>query len=479
VNSPTDIRSGLFELFDTQPDTAVQPLEYQRLLGFPRAHVLEGRSRELAEWAAAWYSENGQPWIHARQVGGIEVKDKGIQINSTSFTSDQLVSQLRQTRAHDVVLAAVSAGIECEAKARELWNEGKPDEYFFMEIYGSAVVEHLVAQTSGRLCAWADSQGLAVLPHYSPGYSGWDVSEQVQLWQAIRQEATEAESPATSRSAEHCLARGSQPSHLPNSTQCSNPKVPGFKMRDSARSILPLEVLPSGMLRPKKSLLAVFGLTRHTERVRARLVPCESCSLVSCQYRRVPYAHFRPQIEDMRRLQGMDESASDTGSGDMPALIEDAAYSTNRKALRKWARERLELQTLADQSTEARFRYEGTTCSNMGAPLEFHYKVIIGPPGNGSRITSAECAPAHHDRGHTLMCEYLKDPTSLMGSIANERPLLGHPLNDVLTWDAPRNPSGCYCDAERRAHKWRLVFEVIHFALSERQRADSTSPTKT
>ena len=54
---------------------------------------------------------------------------------------------------------------------------------------------------------------------------------------------------------------------------------------------MPLEVLDSGMLRPKKSLLAVFGVTRHVDRVRTltRAVPCENCRSRRCQYRRAPY----------------------------------------------------------------------------------------------------------------------------------------------------------------------------------------------
>ena len=56
---------------------------------------------------------------------------------------------------------------------------------------------------------------MAVLPHYSPGYPEWDIAEQPRL-----------------------LAADQPPRRaLP----------------------VPLEVLDSGMLRPKKSLLAVFG----------------------------------------------------------------------------------------------------------------------------------------------------------------------------------------------------------------------------
>jgi hypothetical protein len=264
---------------------------------------------------------------------------------------------------------------------------------------------------------------MVALPHYSPGYSGWDVSDQIKLWALIRPQS------------DHTLSGE-------------------------------LHVMDTGMLRPKKSLLAVMGITADVERARrfARLVPCENCSLPACQYRRVPYKHSRPPIEDVRRLQ----TASSNSNGKAPhspALTPDAKYSINSRALRKWSQERLALKTVPDGSVEADFRYDGTTCSNMGQPLEFHYHIKLSPRTDGYRITEANCAPAPGDNGHTQQCEYLNDAVALMGSIANEKPLLGRPLNDVLTWERATNPSGCYCDIERRLHKWGLVFEVIHHAL--------------
>ena len=82
---------------------------------------------------------------------------------------------------------------------------------------------------------------MAALPHYSPGYSGWDIADQVKLWDLIRPDGAQA--------------------------------LPGE-----------LEVMATGMLRPKKSLLAVFGLTRRQDQARsqARLVPCDNCSLPGC-----------------------------------------------------------------------------------------------------------------------------------------------------------------------------------------------------
>src|SRR5262249_33732972 len=145
--------------------------------------------------------------------------------------------------SHAAVLVAVSAGRQLEEEAQKLWREEKPDEYFFLEVYGSAVVEHLTTMTGAPLCAWAETHGEAVLPHYSPGYPEWDISQQASLL--------------------NLLQHTGQPT-LPHK----------------------IEVLETGMLRPKKSLLAVFGLTCHTDRVRrlTDLVPCESCSFIPCQY---------------------------------------------------------------------------------------------------------------------------------------------------------------------------------------------------
>jgi len=418
----------MFELIDPHPPVNVQQTEYQRLLGYPKRHVPEGRARELADAARAWYADNGRPWIYARQMGNVELRDNRLRMRGTEFASKRLHDQFAVASAHTAVLVAVSAGRECEEKARQLWQGGKPDEYFFMEMYGSAVVEHLVTIASGRICGWADRNGMTVLPHYSPGYSGWDIAEQIKLWKLLRQKADR--------------------------------DFPGG-----------LQVLDTGMLRPKKSLLAMFGVTRHLDAVRnlAALIPCENCSLPGCQYRRTPYRHSPPQIENVRRLQGSAVESPEAPATADSTLNRSARYTVNSHALQKWSQERLQLKFLEDRSVAARFRYEGTTCSNLGRPLAFDYEVKLGPPDGGYRILATRCAPAPGDTGYQYQCEYLNDARSLMRSIAKEKPLLGKPLNAVLAWERPNDPSGCYCDSARRAHKWGLVFEVIHYALVRRE----------
>ncbi len=413
------------DFLDAQPVINVQEAEYVRLLGYPRNHAITERGRELMSWAQAWYAKKGRPWIYGRTTAGVSVSDDAVRIENAEFVSDRLAEQFRSAEADGAVIVAVSAGVECEEHARQCWEEGKPDEYFFMEVYGSAVVEYLVTQAAARICAWADTQGLAVLPHYSPGYTGWPVSDQLKLWP---------------------LFKAPSPTPLPHE----------------------LTVMASGMLRPKKSLLAVFGLTRNLDKVQTtgRLIPCENCSLPHCQYRRSRYRYFMPQTETFNRETAPEAVRPVAAAG--PVLDKLARYSVNARALKKWSQERLNLEFAPDGSVIARFRYEGTTCSNSGFPIHYDYVVKLLPRAQLYRIAEATCGPVPGDVGHVNMCEYLKDPDDFMAQISAKQALLGRPLNDVLSWKRPNSPAGCYCEAASREHKWGMVFEVIHYALAQR-----------
>jgi hypothetical protein len=415
----------LLELLDTLPDVNVQPAEYKRLLGYPPDHVLDGRARELIDLARTWYIRNGRPWVYARHVNNIGLQNGSVLIDGASFTSSRLQTTLQQAEAHAAILVAVSAGPELEQEAQRLWLEEKPDEYFFLEVFGSAVVEHLTTMTGARLCAWAENHDEAVLPHYSPGYPEWDISQQSALLKLIRQ---------------------SQRQSLPDS----------------------LEVLETGMLRPKKSLLAVFGLTRHTQRVRrlTDLVPCESCSYLPCQYRRVPYQRAVTAFDtDLATWTATQQVRTSIG---VP-LDRHAKYTVNEKALSRWADERLLLTQREDGTVDAAFRYDGTTCTNMGRPLAYDYFITLGPGDEGYPIRQMHCQPAAGDTGHTYMCRYMNNAEHLMVAIEHEKPLLGQPLNDILTWQRPNDLAGCYCEPASRKHKWGLVLETLHYALVQRE----------
>lgn len=224
----------------------VEENEYVRLLGLPRGRVLEEPLAGLARWARDWFEENGQPWVVARQTDGLELDGATVRVESRELTSPELAARLERADAGTAVVAALGAGPEAEAEAGRLWRAGEPDRYFFLETYASAVVESLMKSLAGRLCAWADEQGLAVLPPYSPGYRGWPLDDQRILFELV---AKTGELPSL------------------------------------------LEVMESGQLRPKKSQLTLFGVapsSQETARL-AELIPCTDCSYSPCRYRRAPY----------------------------------------------------------------------------------------------------------------------------------------------------------------------------------------------
>jgi hypothetical protein len=305
------------ELIDTAPAIRIDPAEYKRLLGYPPGFEWEGRARELAEWAEAWYAEHGHPWMYARQAMKLELDSEAVLVEGERFASPKLLDTMRGADADAAMLVAVGAGAEVDEATARLWREEKPDEYFFLEMYGSAVVERLVADAGSRLDAWAGQHAMAALPHYSPGYPDWDIADQPRLLK---------------------LMNGSLP--------------------------CPVSALDSGMLTPKKTLLAVFGLTHQTAGVAnlADVVPCQNCSLAPCQFRR--------------------------------PLRANAKYQVNAKALRRWAAERLTIEERANGAIEARFRYDGTTCNNLGHPLAFEYLVELGPLEERYPSRAERCVPA-------------------------------------------------------------------------------------
>ena len=412
------------ETLDELRSVDVEESEFLRLLGYPKGHVPSERAIELLAWARGQYAEWGRPFIYQRRAK-IRKEAGTLVIDGEEFRSENLQHLLAD--ATHVALVAVSAGGGCEERAGRLWKESKPDEYYFMEVFGSAVVERLVALANSRICELAAQSGEIALPHYSPGYTGWDVADQNRLFDLIA----------------HGMSR-------------PYPE--------------PLSVMPSGMLRPRKSLLAIVGIAPRPLHYLPgqHRTPCQSCSFAPCQFRRAPYMPSSPPIASAR-ASVVHLTATSPGP-----LTRSANYTVGLKALRKWAKERVSISRYGDGSVEARFRFDGTTCSNLGRPLSFDYVVSLAPPADGYTIKTSTCQPAPGDQGHTFMCAYISDAAALMDSIAAERPLVGRPLDDVLSWAPTLSSSGCYCEAGSRTHKWVLALEAIHYTLAT---SDSGNPT--
>jgi len=155
-----------------------------------------------------------------------------------------------------------------------------------------------------------------------------------------------------------------------------------------------------------------------------------------------------------------------------PAREIDRSYRVPVRTLEKWAAERLAFHEGEDGRTAAAFHFEGSTCMNSGDPFAFVYEVELGPAPEGYPILSMRCRPADGDEGHAGMCRFVAIGEELLREIEHDQPLLGHPLDDVLTWSFPETTSGCYCQRHVGLRKWGLVLSTIHYALARDQDRD-------
>ena len=138
-------------------------------------------------------------------------------------------------------------------------------------------------------------------------------------------------------------------------------------------------------------------------------------------------------------------------------------YTLTPTALERWRDKGLTLEPAADGGIEATFRFEGSTCG--GVPLAMIYRVSLSPEADGRRIRALDCAPAPDNDGHESMCSFYHTNGRILEFAAAEKPLLGEPLDAVLTWRPKIVSAACLCAPQSRTHKWTAVFQTIHFAL--------------
>jgi hypothetical protein len=220
----------------------VEPEQFKRLLGIPRGRELEGQVAERAEWARAWYASHGRPYLKARRHPIAEIGPDTVSLRGGPVVSGAaLAGHLRRWDAHEMVGIAVTAGSEIDQASEEMWRDGRPDEGYFLERFGVAVVEQLVHSATLFLCRSAEGDDATLTAHLSPGCGSWELEHQRILWDTI---------------------------------------FPGGELG-------PIRLLDSGGLMPKCSVLAAAGLTRRMVTA-SPLDACRSCDLAGCRFRRAP-----------------------------------------------------------------------------------------------------------------------------------------------------------------------------------------------
>jgi hypothetical protein len=222
---------------------AVSDLEYKRILSLPRSRELEGDLLQSANRARHWYIAHGRPFVASVRIEVAQIsRDETRLADGTTFHASDLTERLRNGKAHALVALAATAGKEVSDEVTKHWQEGRPDEGFFLDRFASAATEQLIHWSSAFLCRAMEPSQETLLQHHSPGCGYWDLSEQ------------------------HTL----------------------MKLFSSSAEIGPIKLLPSCALDPQYSVLAVLGVTRHKFSGTEKSI-CTICELQPCEFRRTPF----------------------------------------------------------------------------------------------------------------------------------------------------------------------------------------------
>jgi hypothetical protein len=222
---------------------AVSDAEYKRLLSWPRSRELQGDLLASANRARQWYIDHGQPFVASVRKEIIQISKGEIRLaDGPTFHAEDLTERFSNGHAHALIGIAVTAGKEVSEKVAKHWQEGRPDEGFFLDRFAAAVTEHLVHWSSAFLCREMERSHETLLQHHSPGCGHWNLSEQHNLMRLFS-----------------CTAQ-----------------------------IGPIKLLPSSALDPQYSLLAVMGVTHHKFAGTEKSI-CTICELQLCDFRRAPY----------------------------------------------------------------------------------------------------------------------------------------------------------------------------------------------
>ncbi len=172
-------------------------------------------------------------WIRLKGNGPPEGDE--VLLQDIRFQTGRIVTRMLKGSS-EYALFAVTIGAGPENLARKLMEEGNYLEGYLVDLIGSALVESATEQVHEQIRESASKEGLRVTNRYSPGYCGWEVSEQQKLFSLL-------------------------PDNL-----C------GIQLSDSS------------LMSPIKS---VSGLVGMGPSVAFRDYTCELCSMTHCAFRRV------------------------------------------------------------------------------------------------------------------------------------------------------------------------------------------------
>jgi len=110
--------------------------------------------------------------------------DKSLNISDVNFNIHKIVfGQLKKADSLAVFLS--TAGEEISIRTRKAMAEGDPLTGYIYDIFGTIVVDAAADRMQSKLEETILSAGKKITNRYSPGYCGWNVSEQHKLFRLV------------------------------------------------------------------------------------------------------------------------------------------------------------------------------------------------------------------------------------------------------------------------------------------------------
>ena len=224
--------------------------EVARLHGYPPGRPFVGATERMAAAARDWALANGRPAVHRVTLDVVAVGETTVEWRSERaggrFISADLAGALARGAAESLVGLCATVGHEVEEELVRLGTTRASVEAYFLDRFAAAWTEWLVHWAEVELAEAAAAEGGHLLPPRSPGREDWDLREQPLLFDAFG-------------------------------------PLPG------------IELLASGMLVPRHSMLTVLGRSpTPSPRGEDGALPCSTCSWAPCTFRRAPAPRTHP-----------------------------------------------------------------------------------------------------------------------------------------------------------------------------------------
>ncbi|MFC2097056.1 vitamin B12 dependent-methionine synthase activation domain-containing protein [Bacteroidota bacterium] len=165
----------------------------------------------------------------------VNTESQNILINKKNFVIGNKIKNALKS-INSAILFVCTAGPEIENYSKKLYKENNTIEGYIMDVIGSEIVESAMDYCQARFEASMNEKNLSITNRYSPGYCGWNVSEQHKLFSLL-------------------------PDNFCN-----------IKLKDSALMI------------PIKSISGIIGIGKN---IKKRNYSCDICDQKNCVYRKV------------------------------------------------------------------------------------------------------------------------------------------------------------------------------------------------